>query len=506
MTSTRDPQRSTRCTVASKLVVALAITLVAAACGGDGGEDDARGGGDSASGDAIAALADCPVGAHEEGDDPVEVTVWHAYNALTQETLEQVAADYNRSQERVTVRVEAQGTYEELLAKYETAIGDPRTLPDVIFSEDTTTQFMIDSGTVVPAASCIGSDPGAEEFFNDVVPSVTTAYTVQGALWPAAFGVSMPVMYVNDDHLRAAGLSDDDYPGTLDELRVAAERIRDAGLPGMDAPVVMTLNGWFLENWLTGAGELVVDRRNGREGLATSSEFDSPATLEAFEWIRSMSEDGLLKTFPAAGGFDHYFSLARQNSSILIDGSRAITSITAVIDGARSEIAGVEAGQLDDRDLQGLDVDVAPIVGLEGPGMGAVAGSAGYLVAGGDDAVIAGGWDFLKFFNSIDNQVRWTLQGSYLPVTASAQDDPRLVEEFSATRSGRWLATAYEQLRTLDADFPPPVMGPYKEFRSGVQAAMESVAAGRSEPAQAIGQFDRRFSADLRNYAEEVGG
>jgi len=498
------PQRHPMRRHLTVLATFAATALLAAACGGDDGAESSNGGGDG--GEDVVAAFDCPVGAHTEADGTTEITVWHAYNTSTQATLEAIAEEYNESQDDVRVRVEAQGTYEELLTKYETAIGDPDTLPDVVFAEDTNLQFLIDSGTVIPAAACIEADEDAAEFYDDVVPSVTNAYTVDDALWPAAFGVSMPIMYVNLDHLRAAGLDPEDPPGNFEELREAAEAIRDAGLPGMEQPVVMTLNGWFLENWLTGAGQLIVDNANGREGLATTSEFDNDATEQVFEWIASMSEDGLLKTFPATGGFDHYFSLARQHGSILIDGSRAITPIVSVIDSTRSQAAGVDVSELDDTDLQGLDVTVAPIAGLEEPGKGAVAGSAGYVVAGSDDASIAAAWDFFRWFNTIDNQVRWTLEGSYLPVTESAQEHPELTEAFESDRAGQWLAVAYEQLRTLDADFPGPVMGPYKEFRSGVQAAMERVAEAGADPRSAIEEFDEQFQAALDAYRREVGG
>lgn len=485
------------------LALLASIALLAAACGGDDGADG-DGGGGGGEGEDVAAEFECPVGAHTDADGTVEVTVWHAYNAATQETLEAIAADYNASQDKVKVTVEAQGSYEELLTKYETAVGDPETLPDVLFAEDTNTQFLMDSGTVLPSGSCIDADPDASEFYDDVVPSVKAAYTVDGALWPAAFGVSMPIMYVNDDHLRQAGLSVDEYPGTFDELRETAEKIKAANIPGLEAPIVITNNGWFVENWLTGAGQEIVNQANGHEDLATESQFDSEVTNQVFEWLHSMSEDGLLKTFPP-NGFDQYFSLAQQRGSILIDGSRAITSIVQVIDSARSDLAGVPTDQLSEADLQGLDVDVAPIVGLEEGGQGGVAGSAGWLVAGSDDASVAGGWDFLRFFNSNDNQVRWALEGSYLPVTTSAQEDARLVEAFGSTRAGRWLSTAYEQLQGTNAEFPSPIMGPFKEFRVAVQSAMEAVIENGADPTTTISDLDSEFQAELEAYAREVG-
>ena len=126
------------------LATVFACALIAASCGGS---DDASDGGGGSGDEASEVNADnCPVAALDDADGPIDITVWHAYNALTQAAIEKAAADYNASQTKVKVTVESQGTYEEILKKYEDSLGDPESLPDVIFSKDTTLQFMIDSG------------------------------------------------------------------------------------------------------------------------------------------------------------------------------------------------------------------------------------------------------------------------------------------------------------------------------------------------------------------------
>jgi sn-glycerol 3-phosphate transport system substrate-binding protein len=183
----------------------LGLALVAAACGGSSDEES---GGDGGGGDGGADVdaADCPLDALESASGPVEITVWHAYVGLTKTTLEEQAAAFSASQDKVKVSVEAQGTYEELLKKYEDALGDPSTLPDVVLPEDTTTQFMIDSQSVVPASACIAADPDSEATYDDVIPAVTSAYSVDGVLWPAAFSVSTPILYVNNAILAQANV------------------------------------------------------------------------------------------------------------------------------------------------------------------------------------------------------------------------------------------------------------------------------------------------------------
>ena len=498
------PTRRTHPARRAGAAAALCVLLVAAACGGSS-ESDGGGGDEAASRETPADAANCPVDALEQADGVTEITVWHAYNSLTQETLEQAASEYNASQDRVRVSVEAQGTYPELLKKYEDSLGDPAGLPDVIFSEDTTLQFMVDSGSVIPASDCIAADPDAAEFYDDLLEPIATSYTVGERLWAAAYGVSMPIMYVNNDHLRAAGLSTDDYPGTLAEVRAAAEELKAANIADLEAPVVMQLYGWYPENWLTGAQQLIVDEDNGRSALATESEFDNETTTEIVEWMDQMEADGLLKAYPYSSDITQFLAMGNGSASILIDGSRAITAVDAVVGGGSAgEIP--EGGSIDPDQVAGLDVNVAPVPGVDEPGQGAVWGSAAFLVAGEDDAKVAAGWEFLQYFNSTPVQTQWLLKGSYLPVTEAVQDAPEVQALFNDSRVGQWLSIANSQLLSIDPSFPGPAIGPYNEFRAGLHAMLDDVVLGSAEPAAAIEEFNASFQDDLSSYADEVGG
>jgi len=485
------------------LATVAAAALVAAACGGD---DSAT----APQGDATTTGTtpeNCPVDALED-DELTEITVWHPYNTLTKDALEELAAEYNESQDRVRVSVEAQGTYPELQKKYEDSLADPDSLPDVIFSEDSTLQFMMDSESVIPAADCIAADDEAEELFGDLLPAVEQAYTVDGVLWAAGFGVSQVIMYVNNEHLEAAGWSRDEPPTTLTEMREAAEAIRAAEIAGVDSPVVMQLYGWFVENWLTGAGQPVVDEENGRTGLATVSELDNPETAGIVDWLDSMESEGLLKAYPYGNDISHFLALGDRNASILVEGSRSITTVDAVVQNSYEVAEGDDdlgaADALDDADLTGLDISVVPIAGLTEPGRGAVWGSAAFLVDGGTDARTAAAWDFMKFFNSTDSQVKWLLQGSYLPVTETAQNAPEVTAYLNDTTAGRWLGVANEQLLALGDDLAAPVMGPYNQFRAGMHSMLDEVVIGNGDPATGLADFDAQFQRDLDRYAEEV--
>lgn len=490
------------------LAALAVIAVIAAACGGSDSSDGTSGSGGSSGSD----LPTCPVDALDDADGVTEITVWHAWVGLTQRTLESIADEYNQSQDKVKVNVEAQGNYEEMLAKYESALADPESLPDIVLAEDTTTQFMIDSATIMPAQSCIDADPAAAEFYDQVLPAAIAGYTVEDVLWPGAFSVSQAVLYANESHLESAGLSTTELPQTLDELRAAAEKIRDAQVPGVTKPLVARLDAWYLENMLSGVNQPIVNNDNGRSGLATESELVNDRTTEVYEWMKSMYDDGLLNAIPYSQPYDQLFAMALGSSSMLIDTSTAITSVNGAIEGtlAPSDLGVAEgdelAGVISGIKLDTLRIAVGMNPGLEAAGKGQIGGAGWYMVDSGDDASIAAAWDFLGYFNETPQQVRWTLEGSYLPVSEAARNDPALQEEFSTTRRGRWLATATNSLDELDPEFPGPVMGPYNKFRASVRDSFEKITLGGAEVAPTIESVNTDFQDALTQYAEEVGG
>jgi sn-glycerol 3-phosphate transport system substrate-binding protein len=490
-----------------RLVAGLSLlALVAVACGGgdDGGSGGASGGdGSGGSGDAASAdPADCPLDALEEADGPVEVTLWHSYITKTKEAIEDLAAQYNASQDRVVVSVESQGAgYQEIQRKYNQSIqsGD---LPAIAALEDDQTQFLADSGTIVSASACIaagGTKP-------DWLPAVESFYTIDGITWPSAFAVATPVLYYNRAHFEQAGLDPDDPPETLDELRAAAEAIADADIGDVAAPFAMWLEPVQLESWLTGVGQPIVNEGNGRDGLATESTIGSDAFIELLTWMQDMQADGLMA--PSAdtdGQIDHLLAAANQRASFTIESVVAATSIEAFLRGeldASDLTADQRVLASDDLDLS-LDIGAAPFPGLEEAGQAQVAGSAFYITNTGPPEVIAGAWDFLQFMNSVPAQVENDLVGSFLPSVPAALEDPELQEVWADTLSGQWLAIAYDQVEGADPGFPGPSMGPYTEFRQILREEVDRLLFEDATPEDVSATVQERLDEALTTYEEQ---
>lgn len=488
--------RRTPTLVALLTVAALAL----AACGGasGGGDEDA-----STATTTDEGLPECPVDALDDvpaADLPVHVTLWHASVAKGEEALNQIADAYNASQDRVVIDVENQATsFEELQRKYNQAIPS-NDLPGIALLEDTQTQAMADSGTVLPAQSCIEAD---DYDMSDFVPTLVDYYSIDGNLYPASMTGSNALIYLNVDHFEEAGLDPADPPQNLDEIRQAAEAIRDAGIT--EHPFVWHMAPWQVEFWLTGNHIPFVDNNNGREAPATESVLNSEGALELFQWLKDMNDDGLmLPVTDVPGQIDQYLALANEQASFGVEASSAATSVEAFLKGQLSAGDLTDGRVNADVDLSGLNIAANQFPGMEEPGHIQVGGGVYYMMSTTAPEVQAAAWDYMKWVNSVDMQVVNNLVGGNDPVLLSVADVPEVQRTWEDTLSGQWLAISFEQQQNgIDPEFPGPLVGPYTEMRTAVRQAVEDMLLNDAAPEDVLARAEEEITQAIQDYQEE---
>ncbi len=480
------------------VAVALTGALVAGGCS-SGSES---GGGDGGDGGGQAALPECPLEALDSTPGPVEVVVWHSQVAEPLRALEAIVGRYNASQQKVQVRLESQGAgYEEVVQKFTQAI-PTRQLPAAVMVDDTSTQFMADSGVVLPAQSCVDASGYDLSQFRQ---TAIDYYTVDGALYPASANLGAALTYVNRNHFRKAGLDPDTPPATLDEMRSAAEAIKAAGVA--ETPMVLALASWIAEFWLTGDGASVVDNDNGRGpgGANGAALADNAAANELLTWIQDMQADGLLEALPyTPGQINQYLALASQNASFTVESSSAATSISAFLSGDLDTTGLATEPGAPPADLNALDIGAGPFAGISSGGRGQVGGAAWYITNTSAPEVQAATWDFMTYLNGNDAQVDMTLAGSFLPFLSSAVDDPRVQADWTTTLSGSWLAIADEMVADgIDPAFPGPLIGPYTETRRAISDGLDALTVAKRTPQEALDAMQADIDAAFERYRSE---
>ena len=308
---------------ATRLLLAVLVSFMSAAasCSGD---DDA-----AAPGTTVGTAADpklCPVKALDTATGPVEIRFWHSMSSANENALEKLTDRYNSSQSKVKVALTRQGTYDESIQKYVAAVrgGD---LPQMIQTEETAMQTMIDSKSIVPIGACVA----AENYdTSDFTPGLIAQYSLGGVLQTMPFQLSNPILYYDKKIFRAAGLDADKPPTTLNEILDASRKIVATGKAkgAADKAFALELQAWYPEQFISKAGEAIVDNDNGRIARATAAKLDSKAFTDTLQWIATMNKEGLLlNTGRNPAGSSHLLSVASGGVAMTFGTSAALGTV-----------------------------------------------------------------------------------------------------------------------------------------------------------------------------------
>lgn len=474
----------------------VATALLAASCGGSSNNSSNNGGdggtdGVDADSEFVANMPPCPADALAKATAPVNITVWQPYNAKPKEGFENLVAQYNASQSKVVVNNQNQGTYDEIWNKYLSAAAS-KSLPNLAFLEDVQFQAVAESGTVLPAQSCIDAE-GTDT--STWMKSAVSYYSIDGALVPASANLSSPIMYYNKNHFRAAGLDPDKTPGTLAEVREYAQKLKDGKVT--DKPLVLYLHPWFIDTWLAGADSPVVNNDNGHgPGTTDQSTFASDASTELYTWIQEMYNAGLVNAIPYDGKtIDHYLAMQSQSGSMMFETSTAAVSIKALLAGDT-----INTGSETVINTSALDVGAGPMPGLNAPGQVMIGGGAFYMTATGTPEQQAATWDFMKWWNTAAVQAQWNILGAYIPFNQDAVTDPSVIAYWNDDLAGRWLKISYDQLAAIPLDNTGPVMGPFQQYRDALRDTTASLVLAAVPPADAIATVVSATDKALADY------
>jgi sn-glycerol 3-phosphate transport system substrate-binding protein len=482
------------------LAIACVGAILAAACSDPPTTGSGQGGNVTRGDDGEVVLPDCPLEELEQAEGPVEVTFWYGgLGGPTRDTLLDMAARFNASQDKIVVTPSDQGaSFQEVYRKVNQAAGaDTSQLPQIFLAEDSTLQQVVDSGLVLPAEACMEAD-GYD--MTNIEPVVRANYTVDGAFYPGFSFLTSQVLYYNKAHWSRAGLDPENPPETLDELYDAAVALKEAGVS--ERPLSFRVGQTPIRNWLTAVGVDMVDQENGRDGLATEASFDTAEAHDLVDFFRRMNDEGLLNVFSAAeGGVNQYLALVQQQSSMLIETSTASTTIAAALGG---QLSAEDIGEDFDPgavDLSQLVPGTGPFPGLEAPGRVVPGGGVLYITGTSDPAQQAASWEFLEFMLRPENGVRWHVNGGYLPMVKAVQDDPAVRTFWEQDLAGLLLSQAVEQLDEADPDEPGPLIGPYEPYREAVESAVESVLIDGADIDDSLAGAQAEVTTELERYA-----
>lgn len=392
----------------------------------------------------------------ETADGRIVVELWHSMGGGSGEALQNIADQFNESQNEIYVAPEFQGSYEEAMTTFHSLAGTANA-PAIMQMFDVGTVSMINSGHIIPVQQFIN----AEGFdISQIEPNIVNYYSIDGQLYSMPFNSSTPVMFFNADAFREAGVDPMAPPATFEAVEVVAQAIVDADIDGMSG-FAFNAWGWIWEQHLANQGALLLNHNNGRTDIPTEVGFTWDQGYSILSWIERMVEAGTFVNYGAAANWDNmYAGFFNEDVAMIICSS---ASATYMIEHADFEVGIAFIPHPESTEREGI----------------VVGGASFWIVDHKNEELHDAAWEFLKFVARSDIQAQWHVATGFLATNPAAYDEQIAVE---AHEEMPQLRVTVDQLQETTQSYATKggLMDIIPQYRMIIETAFEEVFNGAS--------------------------
>ena len=331
-----------------------------------------------------------------------EIQWWHAMTGANNETVNQLAKEFNESQGDYTVVPVFKGTYPETLNAGIAAFRAKQP-PAIIQVFDAGSGTMMGAeGAIVPAADVL--QKGGFTFDKSQYLAGIAAYYSKpdGTMLSFPFNSSSPILYYNKDAVAKAGLDAENPPKTWPEVFEAAKKIKTSGA----APCGMT-STWLTwiqtENFAAWNNVSYGTNENGLASTSVELKVNEPLFVQHFQSIADLAKDGTFR----------YGGRTSEAKQLFMSGECAILTESS--------------GGLGDIVKSGIKYGIGQLPYYEGHGpQNTIPGGASlWVFAGKSDEEYKGVAQFFNFLSQTAIQSRLHQVSGYMPVTNAAYEETK---------------------------------------------------------------------------------
>lgn len=322
----------------------------------------------------------------------VEVELWSLLTGNRAEILDGQVDDFNGSQNGVTVTVVHQGGYSPTKEKI-TAAASAGNLPPIIMLDYLEVPFYAQNGVVVALDEYITAEDR-----EDFLPGLMADLIVDGATYALPYNRSTQGLYVNNDLLEMAGLSN--APMTWDEFRAQAEAVKSLGDEYYYG--YSYFHQWFFDAIMYGWG-------NELSTPGGDITFNDSSGVAMMSFFQELQNDGYLLIPPTTtGGFEEQKgAFVEGRVATIFESTSWLTTMSDVVD---------------------FDWDFAFIP--------AGAGGHAVTIGGGNFAISRDASPderdaaavFLRYITDAEQSAEFHMGTGYMPTRQSVLDIPRVAE------------------------------------------------------------------------------
>ncbi|MDZ7704379.1 MAG: ABC transporter substrate-binding protein [Trueperaceae bacterium] len=373
------------------------------------------------------------------------IPFWHSQDA-TQDTIAQLADDFNASQSDYRVVPEYAGNYEDAAIQLASSL-DSGNEPVLFDSELTVFARLVEEGALAPLSDLAGEL--SSEVVDDFYPALWGYGDTSGDRYGLPWNMSVPVLFYNASAFGQRGV---EAPATWDEFEAAADRMTTRQTTGY---IHVTAALIFETMVVTRGGQIVTD--DGQPN------FTSDAAVETLEMLQRMVEadHATVRTFAQLDAAVVDFVRTR--------GMMAFASIAFWPQSQRYDIA--------------FNPEAAPVPKGSSPNI-PLLGAQLVILDGASDAQRRGAFEFWRFLVEPENIDTWVRASYFLPVRRSAVD---LLQDWYDAEPARRIG-----LQELENAVPRPRVGAYTTWQGYLEEAIERALRRGTDPREALAEAQRR--------------
>ena len=212
-----------------------------------------------------------------------EIQFWHAFTGRLGELVAAQVETFNNSQNDYTVVASHKGNYSETLNAGIAAFRAGEQ-PDILMVFEVGTATMMAAKGAIKPVYEVMEEAGADFDPDAYISSVKGYYTTtDGKMLSLPFNSSTPVLWVNKDALKAAGIDPDVDLSTWQKVGDVLDKLKAAG---NDCPLTTAWQSWIqLENLSAYHNVPFATEENGFAGLDTELVFNGPVQVKHIQTL-----------------------------------------------------------------------------------------------------------------------------------------------------------------------------------------------------------------------------
>ncbi|MEU4312331.1 ABC transporter substrate-binding protein [Nocardia sp. NPDC024068] len=390
---------------------------------------------------------------------------WESYNLASAgifgDTTRKLVAEFERLHPNIHVEaVPPQGSANEIAQSVQRQVvaGNPPDVAQLTFAD---LRYTASDLGARPLDALVGRDEVQRLLTggpHPYAPRAAVLGDVDGTTYGIPYVFSTPMLFINEDLFRRAGLDPADPPKTWDEVAAAAAAI--AKVPGTSGGAYLSCldaasgGDWCLTGIVRSAGGRLLSEDGKTLGWA------DPASVAAFDGMQKIAQAGP-KALPNLSGSDAQDAFLRGDLGMLLT-SAAL----------QNAILQSSAGK--------WQAAAAPMPGFgTTPAVPTNSGSALFVLTG-DPAKQRAAWELIKFLTSAESETTITSNIGYVPLRASLIDDPAYLRSFADAHPG-FVRPNVAQLDRLEpwVSYPGPS---YQQIRTLLSKATEEIVFRGADP------------------------